>query len=109
MPNDFNVENAAKQLIWTGVILNTESSNGTFHPLRRDVEGPVPPSQDFAGFAQHKVAWTWLGSSGNPCQAVGTQRAGLPAALAGVFSGPDLHTHAMAAIACLPFPVLSVN
>src|ERR1039458_2889680 len=90
-------------------IFNTESSNGTFHPLRWDVKGTAPPSQDFAGFAQHKVAWAWLGSAGNPRQAVGTQRTGLPAAVAERFTGPDLHTHAMAAIACLPFPVLSVS
>src|ERR1022692_3563255 len=63
-------------------ILNTECSNGTFHPLRWDVKGPAPPSQDFAGFAQHKVAWTRLGGAGNPRQAVGALRAALPAAIA---------------------------
>src|ERR1017187_1114718 len=86
-------------------ILNTECSNGTFHPLRWDVKGPAPPSQDFAGFAQHKVAWTRLGGAGNPRQAVGALRAALPAAVAQRFARLDFHTHAMAAIACLPLAV----
>src|ERR1035438_10648078 len=86
-------------------ILNTECSNGTFHPLRWDVKGTAPPSQDFAGFAQHKVAWTRLGGAGNPRQAVGALRAALPAAVAQRFARLDFHTHAMAAIACLPLAV----
>src|ERR1039458_9959546 len=59
----------------------TESSNRTFHPLRRDVKGTTPP-QDFTGLAQHKVAWSRLSRAGNPRQAVGALRAGLSAAVA---------------------------
>src|ERR1035438_6311817 len=84
--------------------LITESSNGTFYPRRRDVKGTAP-LQDFAGFAQDKVAWTRLGRAGHACQAVGAQRTCLSAAVAQRFARLDFHTHAMAAIACLPLAV----
>jgi hypothetical protein len=40
---------------------------------------------------------------------MGAQRAALSAAVAERFARLDFHTHAMAAAACLPLAVLSVN
>src|SRR5580658_8085070 len=83
----------------------TESSNCTFQPPRWDVQPTAPSSQGFAGFAQHKVAWPWLGRAGHECQAVGALRTGLPAAVAERFGGLNCHTHAMAAVAYFPLAV----
>src|ERR1017187_6853449 len=89
--------------------LITDSLNRMTHPLRRNVKPSAPQAQPLAGFAQHKVAWTWLGSARNARQAVGALRTCLPAAVAERFARLDLDAHAMAAVASFPFPVLSVN
>ena len=86
----------------------TEASDRTSHPLRRYIEPPAPNAQPLAVFAKDEVTGPRLGGAGNPRQAGGTPRIGLPAPIAKQFSARDLHTHAMAAIASLPLPVLFV-
>src|ERR1022692_3805079 len=85
--------------------LITDSLNRTSHPFRRNVEPAAPQAQPLAGFAKDEVSWLRLAGAGNPCQAVGALRAGLPAASAERFARLYLHTHAMAAVACFPLSV----
>src|ERR1022692_1103281 len=85
--------------------LITDSLNRTSHPFRRNVEPAAPQAQPLAGFAKDEVSWLRLAGAGNPCQAVGALRAGLPATVAQRFARLDFHTHAMAAVACFPLSV----
>jgi len=75
------------------------------HPLRRNVQPSAPQAQPLAGFAKDEVSGLRLAGARNACQAVGTQRAGLPAAVAERFAGLDRHTYAVAAVAYLPLSV----
>src|ERR1022692_3348690 len=85
--------------------LITASLTRTSPPFGRNVDPAAPQAQPLAGFAKDEVSWLRLAGAGNPRQAVGALRAALPAAVAQRFARLDFHTHAMAAIACLPLAV----